>query len=139
MEAFVFAGYPSILSQQRGDELKSGVLTAVSPRLRRSLEELNRQLPPNALPFDPAIDLAFEYPDAFLKADGTMVDGRAFDLRGISGSLIWGVLPDPTGALSARPDLRLRLVGVMAEGSPGYYLRGKRWEIIAKPQPDTAA
>ncbi len=103
--------------------MRSGRLLAISPTYRRrSIHELNKRLPANALPIDEKIDIVLEYPRAFLKANGEQVGAFDLELGGISGSPVWAISADPS--LSARR--RLRLVGIVSGCSPGEYLRVKR-------------
>ena len=70
-------------------EVRSGRLLAISPTYRRrSIHELNKRLPANALPIDEKIDIVLEYPRAFLKANGEQVGAFDLELGGISGELL---------------------------------------------------
>ena len=79
-DAFAFVGFPERLAHPTFGEVRSGRLLAISPTYRRrSIHELNKRLPANALPIDEKIDIVLEYPRAFLKANGEQVG--AFDLE----------------------------------------------------------
>jgi hypothetical protein len=131
VERFVFAGYPIGRCLPSDSQPSLGMLTDFAPRYRKkSFNEINRESHSETVPLNPAIDILLEYPDSFVGADGKEIN--ALDVRGISGSPLWAVRPDPAHLLLDSPQQRLQLVGVVTAIIEGDYIRSKRWTLIAE-------
>lgn len=131
VERFVFVGYPigrrEFLSDEHG---LLGQLSGVPPRYtKKSFDELNQERHSSTVPFDPAVDILLEYPEAFADMKGQRID--RLDVRGISGSPLWAVRPDPMNLIRP-PEKRLQLVGIITSVIEGEYIRAKRWTLIAE-------
>lgn len=79
-------------------------------------------------PVHPQLDLFFEYARAGLLL-GSLANGRAPALDGVSGSPVWQLL-DAVGSEPFAPQRQLRLIGIQTSYRYASFIRAKAWSMV---------